>query len=318
MRRCAVGQSIEEETEAATKLLLAQPQRFEEPLLNILAVNADAAGAKFVAVQNKIVALRTHFPWCGFELVQVLIDNASERVLRADPGLFRLAPFEQRKAGDPEKPPLRLVGQIERFAELQTQLSRDERSGFRAFDLFLRGNTNNEVAGLCSASLAKFVYIFCTDHFLNRRRQALRRHFYEIRAACFQRFRFLGQVVELLARIARRARRRQREDAAFDLQLLLGLIRKAVRYFVEFHAEAQVGLVAAVFANHVFVQHVRKRGGHFDSRDGAGAHHDRFNDMKNIFLARERHLQVELREFRLAVGAQIFVAETLHDLKVSV
>src|SRR5438067_5914159 len=101
------------------------------------------SGAKFVAVQNKIVALRTHFPWCGFELVQVLIDNASERVLRADPGLFRLAPFEQRKAGDPEKPPLRLVGQIERFAELQTQLSRDERSGFRAFDLFLRGNTNN-------------------------------------------------------------------------------------------------------------------------------------------------------------------------------
>src|SRR5207244_9869513 len=163
MRRCVVGQSIEEETEAATKLLLAQPQRFEEPLLNILAVNADAAGAKFVAVQNKIVALRTHFPWCGFELVQVLIDNASERVLRADPGLFRLAPFEQRKAGDPETPPLRLVGQMQRFAELQTQLSRDERSGFRAFDLFLRGNTNNEVAGLCSASLAKFVYIFCTD-----------------------------------------------------------------------------------------------------------------------------------------------------------
>ena len=38
--------------------------------------------------------------------------------------------------------------------------------------------------------------------------------------------------------------------------------------------------------------------------------------MKNIFLARERHLQVELREFQLAVRALVFVTKTFHDLKV--
>ena len=40
--------------------------------------------------------------------------------------------------------------------------------------------------------------------------------------------------------------------------------------------------------------------------------------LKNVFLAREGHFDVELREFRLAVGAQIFVAKTFHDLEVAV
>ena len=33
-------------------------------------------------------------------------------------------------------------------------------------------------------------------------------------------------------------------------------------------------------------------------------------------LLRERHLQIDLREFGLAVGAQILVAEAAHDLEI--
>ena len=40
-------------------------------------------------------------------------------MLRADPGFIGFAPLEQGKAGDPEKFPLRLVDQVERFAKLQ-------------------------------------------------------------------------------------------------------------------------------------------------------------------------------------------------------
>src|SRR6266446_7933590 len=50
----------------------------------------------------------------------------------------------------------------------------------------------------------------------------------------------------------------------------------------------------------------------------AGAYHHLLDHMKNIFLPRKRHFQVELREFELAVSAQIFIAKTLHDLKVFV
>ena len=40
--------------------------------------------------------------------------------------------------------------------------------------------------------------------------------------------------------------------------------------------------------------------------------------LKNVFLLDERHLAVDLGELGLAVGAQIFVAETLDDLEITV
>src|SRR5438105_2407204 len=56
VRRRTVGQCVEEEAKAAAKLFFAQAQRFEQTLLNVLAVNTNAAGAKLVAVQHKVVA----------------------------------------------------------------------------------------------------------------------------------------------------------------------------------------------------------------------------------------------------------------------
>src|SRR5207253_7824832 len=103
-------------------------ERFEAALLNILAVDSDATGAKLVAVQNEVVAFRAHFPGRGFELFQVFINDAGEGVLRADPGFVRLAPFEERKTGEPQEFPLGFVDHAESFAKLQTQLSGDERS----------------------------------------------------------------------------------------------------------------------------------------------------------------------------------------------
>ena len=105
---------------------------------------------------------------------------------------------------------------------------------------------------------------------------------------------------------------------AFDAQLGFRFFGKAIRDFVQLHAKTQVRLVAAILANRVLIKHVRKRPLRFNACNGARAHHHRFDDVKNIFLARERHFDVELREFGLAVGAQIFVAKTFDDLEVAV
>src|SRR5260370_28946641 len=50
----------------------------------------------------------------------------------------------------------------------------------------------------------------------------------------------------------------------------------------------------------------------------ARAYHHFLNDFENVLLARERHFEVELGEFGLAVGAEIFVAETFYDLEVAI
>src|SRR5580704_11543995 len=125
--RRAIGQRVQEKSEAAAELLFAKAERAEQALLNVLAVDTDAAGAELVSIEDKIVALRSHFPWRGLELFQIFVDDAGERMLGADPGLVLLAPFKQWKSRDPEKFPLCAVDQVERFAELQTHLPGDER-----------------------------------------------------------------------------------------------------------------------------------------------------------------------------------------------
>ena len=46
--------------------------------------------------------------------------------------------------------------------------------------------------------------------------------------------------------------------------------------------------------------------------------HQLLNDVKQDLRAAKRHLDVDLRELRLAVGAQIFIAEAADDLKIAV
>ena len=43
-----------------------------------------------------------------------------------------------------------------------------------------------------------------------------------------------------------------------------------------------------------------------------------FHDRDDVFAVDEGHLHVELGEFRLAIGARVFIAETADDLHVFV
>src|SRR5882672_2079317 len=107
MGRCAVRQRVEEKTEAAAKLFFREAKGFEQALLNVLAVDSNAAGAEFVAVENEVIAFRTDFSsalWL-LEQVKVFFNDASKRMLCADPGLVRFAPFEERETSEPEKFP---------------------------------------------------------------------------------------------------------------------------------------------------------------------------------------------------------------------
>ena len=51
---------------------------------------------------------------------------------------------------------------------------------------------------------------------------------------------------------------------------------------------------------------------------GESRSHESFDHGEDGFLLRERHLEVDLRELRLAVGAQVLVAEAAGDLEIAV
>src|SRR5258708_18226641 len=137
MRWRAVRQCVEKKSEAAAQLLFTQAERLEQPLLNILPMDSNAARTKLIAVQNKVVAFRPHFPRRRFQFLQVFVNDSRKWMLSANPNFIRFAPLEERKPREPQEFPLRFINHAERFAKLQAQLTGDQRSGFRTFNLFL-------------------------------------------------------------------------------------------------------------------------------------------------------------------------------------
>ncbi len=80
--------------------------------------------------------------------------------------------------------------------------------------------------------------------------------------------------------------------------------------------QAQIGFVAAVGAQGFRVGKARQRKPDVETRDVRHALDQRLDHLEDGLLLREGHLQIDLRKFRLPVGAQVLVAETAHDLKI--
>ena len=133
-----------------------------------------------------------------------------------------------------------------------------------------------------------------------------------------------GVIVDLRTRHRAAARHAQRRHAA--LRILRGprehlevAARDEIGDVHEFERVAQVRLVGAETAHGFCVTHARERIGQIDP-DAVleEVTRERLHRLHDLVLRQERRLDVELREFRLAIGAQVLVAETLHDLVVAV
>jgi hypothetical protein len=86
---------------------------------------------------------------------------------------------------------------------------------------------------------------------------------------------------------------------------------------VQFQSEAQVGFVRAVAGDGFVISQARKGLQHALVR--AGFNHpdvEFLDEVQDVVLGDERHFEVELGEFGLAVGAGVFVAEAAGDLEV--
>ena len=82
--------------------------------------------------------------------------------------------------------------------------------------------------------------------------------------------------------------------------------------------EARVGPVGAEARHRLVVAHPRpgRRARDRQARDVEHLPHHRLHRVDHVVLVDERHLEVELGELGLAVGAQVLVAEAARDLEV--
>ena len=81
MRWCPVAERVEQEAEPALRLLGADPERVEDPRLDVPSVDSDAARSQLPPVEDEVVGLRTHGEGDGVEERQVLLVRHGERVM---------------------------------------------------------------------------------------------------------------------------------------------------------------------------------------------------------------------------------------------
>ena len=89
--------------------------------------------------------------------------------------------------------------------------------------------------------------------------------------------------------------------------------------FGELQRYTQIGFVASVQSHDIVVAHHRKRIGQIDSETFTeyDAHH-LFHDVANLLFLDKGKLDIDLRKLGLTIGSQVFIAETLDDLVVTI
>src|SRR5439155_8171844 len=92
-----------------------------------------------------------------------------------------------------------------------------------------------------------------------------------------------------------------------------------IAHVLQLEAEAQVGLVGAIALHGVLEGDTWERS-LLDALVAYGRHqvdHELLAQVEHVVAIDEAHLQVELRELRLAVAALVLVAETARDLEIA-
>ena len=134
--------------------------------------------------------------------------------------------------------------------------------------------------------------------------------------------RLLDELVDLAARELRGA---GNDEAAHRAAVLDRLAEDAERRLGEqrtevlnLEAEAQVGLVGAVLRDRLGVRHAPERPRNLDADRAEGRGERAFDDVEDQLGRRKRHLEVDLRELELSIGALILVAEAARELHVAI
>src|SRR6266542_1105943 len=122
-------QHLEKEAEALLGLLVRDPHRAEDPLLQLRVVDPDRARSELPPAPDEVVRLSHRPPRIRLDQLLVAGPDARERVVAERPALTVLVPLEDREIGDPEKLVARLVEQAELAAEMVAHRREDSRDG---------------------------------------------------------------------------------------------------------------------------------------------------------------------------------------------
>ena len=224
--------------------------------------------------------------------------------------------LEHREVHDPEEPQRIGIDQSTAASHLKAQLAEclchDER---------LVGDDEEQISRLCPDGILDRLKGLVGVELLEGRLYALLRVLNPRQSLCAVALHIGDETVQLTARDIRIAL--DVDDLHAAARLHDGVehleVRAAdiVRNVLQLHAEAQIGLVRAEAIHRLIPRHALE--GRLDLRADAlfkQLFDHPLHEREDAVLIHKGHLDIELRELRLTVGAQILVAEAAHDLEV--
>ena len=132
-------------------------------------------------------------------------------------------------------------------------------------------------------------------------------------------FHELRQLIQLLTGVVSRMLRTDTTDISRIIEHGETVAFHHIHQLHERHTETQIRLVATVILHGVLPSHPAQRLFHLYATQGLEEVFDQaLKQVQDVLLLHETHLTVNLRELRLTIRTQILVAETLHDLEITI
>ena len=318
MGRGAVPKCLQQEAELLLGLLAAQAQEVEDLPLDLGPVDTDRAAPALGAVDDQVVARRDAGGRIGLEPVDLVLPGHDEGVVLGLVTRQIVVVVEHGEVDHPQDLPVAFLDEPEVAGELQTQLAESL--------VCLRGAVSREEHGVArlEGELLPKLADDGAQVLGDTGREALRRVLGDGQPA---RPEGPHELVVAVGHLAGQGLGPSRHPDRLDHAPGLGQgVAKDAELGAggqlgdvgELEAEPQVGLVGAVAAHGLGVGQDGNLSD-VDAEDLLPELPDELaHDLEDVVAGDEAHLQVDLGELGLAVGAGVFIAEALADLQVAV
>ena len=318
MRRSTVLECIKQEAEFLLCFFLRDTDGFKYFFLQILLVDTKGAAAGFDTVQDHIIGFRIDLGRIGEEVLYIFISWCGEWMMFSDVAFFFFTVFEHREVGDPAEAEFIRVDEAHAASHFETEFAKS-----LCDDLRLVRNDEDEVAFFRFADFADLTDLVFTEEFGDLALQAAvfieadpSQTFGTIVADVFD------EAVEFTTRNA---------GIAFDgdgfhtaaiiedgAKYFEAGVTEQVGYIIEMHIETKVRFVGTIESHGVIPFDPLERDLDIDIEDFLeDSLHHVFHEVQNEVLVFEGELHIQLGEFRLAIGTQVFITEAASDLEVA-
>ena len=318
MRWSTILEGIHQETKLLLSAFWCEAQNLKHLCLKLRVVDTDGTATHFDTVTNHVVSISTHGSRVCVEQGDVLIHRMGEWVVHRHEALLLIAPFKHREFCHPQEGKLILIAKSETLTHFETQFAQL----LASLHGILTREDENQIAWLGIHLLFQCIELLGSVELIHARLHAavfLHACINQTLRTNLRTLHEVGQLVKLLTGIYSTTWCADTADVGSIVEHREGAALQRVHQFHELHAEAHIWLVRTESAHRFSPRQTKEWLVDFHASECLEqmlCH--ALESLDDVLLRDKRHLAVNLSEFRLTVGTQVFIAETLHDLEITV